>query len=157
MVTSHQVTLSGLAAGTTYYYQVNSKESKGNHGDSGGHSVKTAGFSISGAINTATGGSGTTLTLGGAANATTTADGLGNYTFAGQPNGTFTVVPSHAGFTFTPSSQSTAVNGTNVSAVNFTANALPTAPAITSQPVNQTATAGQTGPVTGGGRRSAPL
>src|SRR6266705_2409598 len=89
MVTSHQMTLSGLAAGTTYYYQVNSTDSKGNHGNSGGHSVRTAGFSISGAINPASGGSGTTLTLGGAANATTTADGLGNYTFAGQPNGTY--------------------------------------------------------------------
>ncbi len=32
MVTSHQMTLSGLAAGTTYYYQVNSTDSKGNHG-----------------------------------------------------------------------------------------------------------------------------
>src|SRR5467141_2927702 len=32
MVTSHQVTLSGLAAGTTYYYLVNSTDSKGNHG-----------------------------------------------------------------------------------------------------------------------------
>src|SRR6266478_5941444 len=32
MVTSHQVTLSGLAAGTTYYYQVSSTDSKGNHG-----------------------------------------------------------------------------------------------------------------------------
>src|SRR5258708_27153258 len=156
MVTSHQVTLSGLAAGTTYYYQVNSTDSKGNHGNSGGHSVKTAGFSISGAINPATGGSGTTLTLGGAANATTTADGLGNYTFAGQPNGTFTVVPSHAGFTFTPTSQSTAVNGTNVSAVNFTANAVPTAPAITSQPGNQTVTAGQTATFSGAATRPAP-
>jgi len=28
MVTSHQMTLSGLAAGTTYYYQVNSTDSK---------------------------------------------------------------------------------------------------------------------------------
>src|SRR5262249_35013694 len=36
MVTSHQVTISGLAAGTTYYYQVNSTDSKGNHGKSGG-------------------------------------------------------------------------------------------------------------------------
>src|SRR5437588_70195 len=31
MVTSHQVTISGLAAGTTYYFQVNSTDSKGNH------------------------------------------------------------------------------------------------------------------------------
>src|SRR6266581_1519973 len=149
MVTSHQVTLSGLAAGTTYYYQVSSTDSKGNHGKSGGHSVKTAGFSISGAINPASGGSGTTLTLGGAANATTTADGLGNYTFAGEPNGTYTVVPSHAGFTFTPSSQSTAVN--------FTANAAPVASAITTQPGNQTVTAGQTATFTVVATGTAPL
>src|SRR5207245_814943 len=47
MVTSHQITLSGLAAGTTYYYQVNSTDSNGNHGHSGGHTFKTsAGVSI---------------------------------------------------------------------------------------------------------------
>ena len=34
MVTSHQVTLSGLAAGTTYYYQVRSSDSTSNHGSS---------------------------------------------------------------------------------------------------------------------------
>jgi hypothetical protein len=44
MITSHQLTLSGLAAGTTYYYQVNSTDSKGNHAHSGGHSFKTSGF-----------------------------------------------------------------------------------------------------------------
>src|SRR6266849_6892232 len=42
MVTSHQLTLSGLAADTTYYYQVSSTDSKGNNGRSGGHSVKTS-------------------------------------------------------------------------------------------------------------------
>src|SRR3989442_4623731 len=157
MVTSHQVTLSGLAAGTTYYYQVRSTDSKGNHGKSGGHSVKIAGFSISGTINPAAGGSGATLTLGGAANATTTADTLGNYAFGGQPNGTFTVVPSHAGFTFTPSSQSTTVNGTNVSGMNFTANAAPVVPTIATQPVNQTVTAGQTATFTVAATGTAPL
>src|SRR2546425_601569 len=157
MVTSHQVTLSGLAAGTTYYYQVSSTDSKGNHGKSGGHSVKIAGFSISGTINPATGGSGATLTLGGAANAATTTDSVGNYTFAGQPNGTFTVVPSHAGFTFTPSSQSTTVNGANVSGMNFTANAAPVVPTITTQPGNQTVTAGQTATFTVVAAGTAPL
>src|SRR2546427_2250958 len=157
MVTSHQVTLSGLAAGTTYYYQVSSTDSKGNHGKSGGHSVKIAGFSISGTINPATGGSGATLTLGGAANAATTTDSVGNYTFAGQPNGTFTAVPSHAGFTFTPSSQSTTVNGANVSGMNFTANAAPVVPTITTQPGNQTVTAGQTATFTVVAAGTAPL
>src|SRR5947199_3978522 len=78
MVTSHQMTLSGLAAGTTYYYQVTSSDSKGNHGH-GGNKFNTTGFSLSGTINPAKGGSGSTLTLSGAASATTTADNSGNY------------------------------------------------------------------------------
>jgi hypothetical protein len=107
MVTSHQVSLSGLAAGTTYYYQVSSTDSKSNKGHSGGHTFKTSGFGISGTISPASGGSGTTVTLSGAASASTTADSSGNYAFAGLPNGTFTVAPSRAGFAFSPSSQAT--------------------------------------------------
>ena len=122
MVTSHQMTLSGLTAGTTYYYQVNSADSKGNHGH-GGNSFKTSGYSLSGTINPTTGGSGSTLTLSGAGSATTTADSSGNYAFTGLANGTYAVSPSHAGFAFTPSSQSMAVNGANVAGVNFTDNA----------------------------------
>src|SRR6266480_2497284 len=144
MVTNHQLTLSGLAGGTTYYYEVASADSKGNHGKSGGHSFKTLGFSISGAITPAAGGSGATLTLTGAANATTTADSLGNYTFAGLPNGTYAITPNHAGSTFTPSSQSTTVNGANVTGVNFTDTPSSAAPTITTQPVNQAVTAGET-------------
>ncbi len=143
MVTSHQATLSGLAAGTTYYYQVNSTDSKGNHGH-GGNSFKTSGYSLSGAINPAAGGSGSTLTLSGAGSATAMADSTGNYAFTGLANGTYMVAPSHAGFAFTPSSQSMTVNGANVSGVNFTDNAVTAAPTITTQPVNQTVTAGQT-------------
>jgi hypothetical protein len=142
MVTSHQVTLSGLAAGTTYYYQVNSTDSKGNHGH-GGNKFQTVGFGLSGTINPATGGSGTTVALSGTASTTTTADSVGNYAFAGLENGTYTIVPSHAGFTFTPNSQSMPVNGGNVRGVNFTATAVPVAPTITTQPANQTVTVGQ--------------
>src|SRR5256886_5302932 len=144
MVTSHQVTISGLAAGTTYYYQVNSSDSKGNNGHSGGNKLKTAGFSIAGTISPSTGGNGATVTLGGAASATTTADSSGNYTLAGLPNGTYMITPSHAGYTFTPSSQSMALNGGNITGVNFTDNAAAVAPTITTQPANQTVTAGQT-------------
>src|SRR5882762_3404018 len=145
MVTSHQVTLSGLAAGTTYYYQVNSSTSSGNHGHSGGHGLKTAGFSISGTISPAAGGSGTALTLSGATSTTAAADSVGNYSFAGLPNGTYTVAPSHAGYAFTPSNQSATVNGTNITGVNFTANAaVAVAPTITTPPASQTVTAGQT-------------
>ncbi len=157
MVTNHQITLSGLAAGTTYYYQVSSTDSKGNHGNSGGHGFKTSGFSISGTISPATGGSGTILTLGGAANATTTADSTGSYTFAGLPNGTYTIVPSHTGFTFTPGSQTATVSRANVTGVNFTDTTASAAPTITTQPGNQTVTAGQTATFTVVATGTAPL
>src|SRR5258708_1645189 len=157
MVTNHKITLSGLAAGTTYYYQVSSTDSKGNHGNSGGHGFKTSGFSISGTISPATGGSGTILTLGGAANATTTADSSGSYTFVGLPNGTYTIVPSHAGFTFTPTSQTATVNGANVTGVNFTDAAASATPTITTQPASQTVTVGQKATFTVVATGTAPL
>src|SRR5438874_1833541 len=143
MVTSHQVTISGLAAGTTYYFQVNSTDSKGNHGH-GGNKFNTPGFSLSGTITPTTGGNGATVTLSGAASTSATGDNSGNYTFVGLPNGTYTIVPSHTGFMFTPASQSMVVNGANVTAANFTANAAAVAPTITTQPANQAVTAGQT-------------
>ena len=157
MVTNHQLTVSSLAAGTTYYYQVSSTDSKGNHGQSGGHTFKTAGFSLSGTISPAAGGNGATLTLSGAASTTTTADSLGNYIFSGLPNGTYTVAPSHAGFTFIPSSQSMTVSGANVTGVNFTDNAAAVAPTITTQPGNQAVTAGQTATFTVVATGTAPL
>src|SRR5438132_11317597 len=156
-VLRHGLLLSGLAAGTTYYYQVNSTDSKNNHGKSGGHTLKTTGFGIAGAITPATGGNGATVTLSGVASATTTADSAGIYTFAGLANGTYTVVPSHAGYTVSPSSQSTTVNGANVTAVNFTDNAVAVAPTITTQPANQTVTAGQAASFTVVAGGTAPL
>src|SRR2546421_11649127 len=81
MVTSHQITISGLAAGTTYYYQVNSTDSINNHGKSGGHTLKTPGFSLSGTITPTAGGNGATVALSGATSASATADSSGNYTF----------------------------------------------------------------------------
>src|SRR6266704_2243200 len=133
MVTSHQMTLAGLAAGTTYYYQVNSTDSKGNHGH-GGNKFNTAGFILSGTINPAAAGNGAAVALSGAASATSTADNSGNYTFAGLPNGSYTITPGNAGYTFTPPSQSVTVSGANVSGANFTDNAAAVAPTITTPP-----------------------
>jgi len=64
-------------------------------------SFKNRGFSISGTINPATGGSGATLTLGGTANATTLQTAWVLY-IAGLGMGV-SIVPSHLGFTFYPS------------------------------------------------------
>jgi hypothetical protein len=75
---------------------------------------------ISGTI---TNGSGATVTLSGAASATTTADASGNYSFGSLVNGSYTLTPSKTGLTFTPASQQVTVNGGDVTAVNFTAQA----------------------------------
>ena len=115
-------------------------------------------FSIAGTISPLAGGNGATLTLSGAASATATADSAGNYTFTGLANGTYTIVPSHAGFTFTPSSQSMTVNGANVAGMNFTANGATVAPTITTPPANQAVTAaGQTATFTVVAGGTAPL
>jgi hypothetical protein len=78
-------------------------------------------YSISGTISPSTGGAGATLALSGAASAATTANSSGAYTFSGFGNGTYTVTPSHAGYTFSPTSRSATVNGANVTGLNFTA------------------------------------
>jgi hypothetical protein len=80
-------------------------------------------YSISGTITPSPGGSGATITLSGATSATTTSDSSGNYSFTGLANGTYTVTPSNAGYTFSPISQVAAVNGVNVAGLNFTATA----------------------------------
>ncbi len=79
-------------------------------------------FSISGTIS-GSGGNGATVTLSGVSTATTTANASGAYTFGGLANGTYTVTPSHAGFTFSQAAQSVKVTGASVTGVNFTATA----------------------------------
>jgi Bacterial Ig domain/Carboxypeptidase regulatory-like domain len=78
-------------------------------------------FNISGTISPVAGGNGATVILNGATKATTTANASGGYTFTGLADGTYTVSPSHAGFTFSPSSQNATINGANVNGLNFTA------------------------------------
>jgi hypothetical protein len=78
-------------------------------------------FSISGTISPTAGGSGATLTLSGAISATTTANSSGSYTFGGLPDGSYSVTPSHAGYTFSPANQSVTINAANVTGINFNA------------------------------------
>ena len=80
-------------------------------------------FSISGTISPAAAGNGATVKLSGAATATVTANGAGAFTFTGLANGTYTVTPSHVGFTFAPGSANATINGANVTAINFTGTA----------------------------------
>ena len=76
-------------------------------------------WSISGGVSSL--GNGATITLGGTKSATVVADASGNYIFSGLANGSYTVTPSKAGFTFTPASRPVTINGANVTAVAFTA------------------------------------
>lgn len=80
-------------------------------------------FSISGNIADASQAdtAGVTLTLNGDASATTQTDAQGNYSFTGLANGNYTVTPSMAGFTFTPSSQGVMVNGADITGIDFVA------------------------------------
>ena len=53
--------------------------------------------------------------------ADTTADSVGNYSFLGLSNGSYTITPSKTGYTFSPTSASETVNGTDITGVSFTA------------------------------------
>lgn len=85
-------------------------------------STLTGSFTISGTISGA-GGSGAKVTLGGTASGTTTADASGNYSFSSLANGNYTVTPSKAGFSFTPSTATVPVSGASVTGVNFSSTA----------------------------------
>lgn len=78
-------------------------------------------YSISGTITPTAGGNGATVTLSGASSGTTAASSSGAYSFTGLANGTYTVTPSHSGYTFSPASQNATVNGADVTGISFTA------------------------------------
>ncbi len=79
-------------------------------------------FSISGTIS-GSGGSGTTIMLTGTSTATATANASGAYTFTGLAKGSYTVTPSHTGFTFSPTSLAETITTANITGANFTATA----------------------------------
>jgi hypothetical protein len=76
-------------------------------------------YTLSG--NASSTGANATVALTGAASATTTADASGNFSFTGLANGSYTVTPTKSGVNFSPASAPVAVNGANVTGINFTA------------------------------------
>jgi hypothetical protein len=64
---------------------------------------------------------GVLITLSGSTAGTTFTNASGNYSFSDILNGTYAVTPSLTGYTFTPSSASVTVSGTNVTATTFVA------------------------------------
>jgi hypothetical protein len=81
----------------------------------------TAYYSISGTVNAPSGAGipGVLLTLGGAGTNSTTTNSSGNYSFTGAANGSYTITPSMAGYTFTPTSRVVTVNGVSLSGQIF--------------------------------------
>jgi plastocyanin len=61
------------------------------------------------------------MALSGASSATTITDANGDYTFTGLDNGSYTIIPSIAGITFSPDSSAQTVGGADINAVNFIA------------------------------------
>ncbi|PYQ77748.1 MAG: hypothetical protein DMG01_13865 [Acidobacteria bacterium] len=94
----------------------------------GGATTPPATWSIGGSISPAANASGTTVTLSGAAAASTTVDVNGNYSFSGLANGSYTVTPAKAAFSFTPASQPITINGASAAAINFSTQAVTASP-----------------------------
>jgi hypothetical protein len=81
-------------------------------------------YSVSGTISGAVV-DGVTLTLSGAATGTATSDPAGAYVFTGLENGSYMVIPSLTGYTFTPASRAFRVNGAAITGQSFTSAVAP--------------------------------
>jgi hypothetical protein len=76
---------------------------------------------LSASISGNAGAGGVTVTYSGASSGSVVADSFGNYILPNLVNGSYTITPSLAGYTFSPSSSSQTVSGTNITGVNFIA------------------------------------
>jgi hypothetical protein len=163
MVTSHQLTLSGLAADTAYYYQVSSTDWKGNSGHSGGHLVRT-----SAAPSITTQPVSQTVTAGQTASFSVAATGTAPMSYQWNRNGTAISGATSSGYT-TPATTSSdngaqfavvvsnTIGSARSIAATLTVNTATVAPSITAQPTSQTVTAGQTGSFSVAATGTAPL
>jgi Bacterial Ig domain/Immunoglobulin domain/Purple acid Phosphatase, N-terminal domain/Immunoglobulin I-set domain len=164
MVTSHQIALSGLAPGTIYYYQVRSTDSKSNTAHSGGNSFKTSG----GAPSITSQPASQTVTAGQTASFSVAATGTAPLTYQWKKNGA--VISGSTSSSYTTPATTSSDNGAQFtvlvsnsagsatsSAATLTVSAAPVAPSITTQPVGQTVTAGQTASFSVAATGTAPL
>src|SRR5208283_275838 len=79
-------------------------------------------YNISGSVSAnGTALNGVTMTMKGTNTTSTMVDTNGNYSFSGLDNGSYTVTPTLAGYTFSPASLSITINGANTASNNFTA------------------------------------
>jgi hypothetical protein len=80
---------------------------------------------LSASISGNAGAGGVTVTYSGASSGSVVADSFGNYILPNLVNGSYTITPSLAGHTFSPSSSSQTMSGTNITGVNFVATLTP--------------------------------
>lgn len=79
-------------------------------------------YSISGQVTIGTSGlSNVKMDLTGASTATVYTNASGNYTFSGLDAGAYTITPTLANYTFTPTSKDVTITNANVTGQNFTA------------------------------------
>jgi hypothetical protein len=78
-------------------------------------------YSISGTVKTASGTpiAGVTMNLSGGATGSTTTDSQGTYKFTGLSKGAYTIIPSKAGYTFTPTNRNVTIKSVNVTRQDF--------------------------------------
>ena len=133
--------LSGLASGTLYHYRAFATNSAGTgYGSDLTFSTVTPTYSISGTVSPAAGSidpnPNVTVSCPTCTFTSVQTSAGGGYSFAGNPNGTYTVTPSKAGYTFSPVNRSVTVSGANSSGNNFTATG--SAPVISLNPASLT-------------------
>jgi len=127
-VTTTSTSDTGLTASTQYCYTVSAYDAARNESGQSIFECATtlsSGYSISGRVTSnGTGLAGVTITLTGSGASSTVTDSYGNYSFTGAQNGSYTITPSIAGYTFNPSIRTVTVNNADVTGQDFVATQL---------------------------------